>query len=430
MKANSTENAYNDVNMNVKIFSSSTYEIKAYIVDEDFMKEKSTNVNAKLEKSSTGEVTSYIVGEKTDGEFTFSKIEISGSKLKEFKNEVPKKELYIYVTFSKNDKMNKVRIDIYPYDIKNSLPLAQNELFIHKLPAGTINYQLLLVKSDNRFNEMLIEYLAPSSNKYNYAIANLNGENAQAKAINKNETNILDASNSLFFGKNKLKVNENNEGNKLKYLLFNVFSEENNKESKADQFLFKYKSSVYTDIASISDQVFEVDNSAGVKFTVDAQLPMFSSGKSIFIIKAYKKSDIEGLNIDENYLSLYLLFSDIKPAYSLYKSSTKEQIKKKLVQEYSIEWTEDGGEYIFTCVNIVVDNERTEFLGYKAVTKEMKSSSSRLLDYMRNHIFATILIFIILLFVCGMICNIIRIDRRPKRQTVDNMDVGKIMTEV
>ena len=430
MKANSTENAYNDVNMNVKIFSSSTYEIKAYIVDEDFMKEKSTNVNAKLEKSSTGEVTSYIVGEKTDGEFTFSKIEISGSKLKEFKNEVPKKELYIYVTFSKNDKMNKVRIDIYPYDIKNSLPLAQNELFIHKLPAGTINYQLLLVKSDNRFNEMLIEYLAPSSNKYNYAIANLNGENAQAKAINKNETNILDASNSLFFGKNKLKVNENNEGNKLKYLLFNVFSEENNKESKADQFLFKYKSSVYTEIASISDQVFEVDNSAGVKFTVDAQLPMFSSGKSIFIIKAYKKSDIEGLNIDENYLSLYLLFSDIKPAYSLYKSSTKEQIKKKLVQEYSIEWTEDGGEYIFTCVNIVVDNERTEFLGYKAVTKEMKSSSSRLLDYMRNHIFATILIFIILLFVCGMICNIIRIDRRPKRQTVDNMDVGKIMTEV
>ena len=430
MKANSTENAYNDVNMNVKIFSSSTYEIKAYIVDEDFMKEKSTNVNAKLEKSSTGEVTSYIVGEKTDGEFTFSKIEISGSKLKEFKNEVPKKELYIYVTFSKNDKMNKVRIDIYPYDIKNSLPLAQNELFIHKLPAGTINYQLLLVKSDNRFNEMLIEYLAPSSNKYNYAIANLNGENAQAKAINKNETNILDASNSLFFGKNKLKVNENNEGNKLKYLLFNVFSEENNKESKADQFLFKYKSSVYTEIASISDQVFEVDNSAGVKFTVDAQLPMFSSGKSIFIIKAYKKSDIEGLNIDENYLSLYLLFSDIKPAYSLYKSSTKEQIKKKLVQEYSIEWTEDGGEYIFTCVNIVVDNERTEYLGYKAVTKEMKSSSSRLLDYMRNHIFATILIFIILLFVCGMICNIIRIDRRPKRQTVDNMDVGKIMTEV
>ena len=62
MKANSTENTYNDVNLNVKIFSSSTYELKAYVVDDDFIKEKSTNVNAKLEKFSAGEVTPYIVG--------------------------------------------------------------------------------------------------------------------------------------------------------------------------------------------------------------------------------------------------------------------------------------------------------------------------------------------------------------------------------
>jgi hypothetical protein len=431
MKANSIENAYNDVNMNVKIFSSSTYEIKAYIVDEDFIKEKSTNVNAKLEKSSAGEVTPYIVGEKTDGEFTLSKIEISGSKLKEFKNEVPKKELYIYVTFSKNDKMNKVRIDIYPYDIKNSLPLAQNELFIHKLPAGTINYQLLLVKSDNRFTNMYIEYLAPSSNKYNYAMGHLDVKNAQEKAITKNETNLLEVDDFLPFGKNKLKVDENNGDSKVRYLLFNVFSEENNKESKADQFIFKYKSSVYPEIVGLTqDQVFKVDNSAGVKFKIDGQLPKFSSGKLIFIIKAYKKSDIEALNIDESHLSLYLLFSDIKPTYSLYKSTTKEQIKKKIEQEYNIEWTEEGGQYVFTCVNIVVDNERTEYLGYKAVNIEMKSSSSRLLDYMKNHIFATILIFIILLFVCGMICNIIRIDRKPKRQTVEKIEVDKIMDDM
>ena len=35
---------------------------------------------------------------------------------------------------SKNDKQNKVRIHIYPYDISNSLTLAQNELFIHPDP--------------------------------------------------------------------------------------------------------------------------------------------------------------------------------------------------------------------------------------------------------------------------------------------------------
>ena len=430
MKANYTGNTYNDVNMNVKIFSYSTYEIKACIVDEDFINEKSSNINAKLEKSSDGEVTSYIEGKEAESDFTLAKIEISGSKLSEFKKDVPKKELYIYVTFSKKDKKNKVRIDIYPYDISNSLPLAQNELFIHKLPAGTPNYQLLLVKSDNKFNDMFIEYLAPSSNKYNYAIANLNGKNAQEKAITQNETNILDASNYLVFGKNKLKIKENNEGNQLKYLLFNVFSDDNNKESKNDQFVFKYESSIYTEIVSISDQGFSVDNSAGVKFKFDAQLPMFSSGKSVFIIKAYKKSEVEGLNIDENYLSLYLLFSDINPVYTLYKSLTKEEIKKKIEQEYTIEWKKDGGEYVFTCVNIVLDNERTEYLGYKAETKEIKSSSSQLLDYMRNHIIATIFIIIIILFFCGMICNIIRIDRKPKRETIGKIEVDKIMDDM
>ena len=60
----------------------------------------------------------------------------------------------------------------------------------------------------------------------------------------------------------------------------------------------------------------------------------------------------------------------------------------------------------------------------------MKSSSSRLLDYMRNHIFATIIIFIIILFVCGMICNIIRIDRRPKRGTIGKIEVDKIMDDM
>ena len=49
---------------------------------------------------------------------------------------------------------------------------------------------------------------------------------------------------------------------------------------------------------------------------------------------------------------------------------------------------------------------------------------------MRNHIFATIIIFIIILFVCGMICNIIRIDRRPKRGTIGKIEVDKIMDDV
>ena len=426
MKANSTKDNYMDINMNVKIFSTSKYEIKAYIVDADFIKGKLSDVNQQLQKSSNVEVITYIGGENTDSDLTLSKIEISSTKLNEFKNDV-KKEIYVYVTFSKKDKENNVRIDIYPYDITNSLPLAQNEIFIHKLPAGTRNYQLLLVKSDKDFKEMFIEYLSPASNKYRMAIGNLNN---QKDAIKQNDTNIIDTnSNFLYFGKNKLKIYENIDNNKFRYLLFNVFSEENDPESKIDYFIFKYKSNIYRDIVNIADQEFSIDDSAGIKFKVDASIPNFSSGNSIFIIRAFKISEIEGLNIDGNYLSLYLLFSDIKPAYTFYKSLNKDQIKKNLVQEFAIEWKEDGGEYLFTCVNVIVDNERTDFLGYKAVTKEMKSSSSRILDYMKNHIFATIIIFIIVLFVCGMIFNIIRIDRRPRTQKIDNIEIGQVLEE-
>ena len=56
--------------MKVKIFSTSIYEIKAYIVEEDFINEKSSNVYAKLAKSSDRKVTSYIVGKETDDDFT------------------------------------------------------------------------------------------------------------------------------------------------------------------------------------------------------------------------------------------------------------------------------------------------------------------------------------------------------------------------
>ena len=64
--------------MNVKIFSTYTYEIKAYIVEEDFINEKSSNVYIKLAKSFDRDVTSYIVGKETDSDFTETKIEISG----------------------------------------------------------------------------------------------------------------------------------------------------------------------------------------------------------------------------------------------------------------------------------------------------------------------------------------------------------------
>jgi len=430
IKANSTNDNYMDVNMNVKIFSSTpNFEINAYIVGDDFIKEKLIDVNKQPERSANGEVITYIGGENTDTLFTLSKIEIAGSKLKEFKAEI-NKEIYVYVTFSTKEKINNVRIDIYPYDITNNLPLAQHELFIHKLPAGTINYQLLLVKSDNEFKNMYIEYLSPSSSRYKFALGNLNG---QKEAIKKNDTNIIDTNdNFLFFGKNKLKVDENLEKNKLRYLLFNVFAEDNNQETKADQFVFKYKSysNSYSEIFNMQDQDFHLEDSSGYKFVVDASLPSFSSGNSVLIIKGYKKSEIEVLNVDEDHLSLYLLFSDIKPSYTFYKSLNKEQIKKKLTQEFAIEWKEEGGEYYFICVNIIVDNERTEFLGYKAFKHEMKSSSSQLLDYMRNHIFATIVIIIIILFFCGMICNIIRIDRKPNRQTVEKIEVDKIMEDM
>jgi len=174
MKVNATKEIYQNVNMNIKLYTNiSTFKVNSYIVDQDFIEEKSKDITKSTENP-VGNITTYIQGGSSNtGELTLLKLEIMSKVIIEKKKE--NKQLYIYIIFKQNDsKNNKVKIDIYPYDISNNLPLERNELFIEKLEPETSNYQLLLVKSDFSSKDMIVEYLSPSSNKYKIAIEQQN----------------------------------------------------------------------------------------------------------------------------------------------------------------------------------------------------------------------------------------------------------------
>ena len=434
MKVNSTEEIYQNVNMNIKIYSNiSTFKVNSYIVDEDFIKEKSKDVK-KQPENLVGNITTYIKGGSSNGgELTLSKLEIESKTINE--NKKGKKQLYIYIIFKQEDsKDNKVMIDIYPYDISNNLPLARNELFIEKLEPETNNYQLLLVKSDFSSSDIIVEYLSPSSNKYKFAIEHIQKE--EKYFVNSNETDLIKNKDNLeYFGKNKinLDINHSQESKNLRYLLFNIFTNEGKTESKKDLFIFKYRNQndeIY-DIYNYGDNDFNVEGTtANITFSLDVTIPKYSTGKNILIFNAYKEDDVKVLSLKEEYISLYLFFSK-EPVFTMYKVLDKNQVKKGIHKSFTTTEIKSGGTYYFTCVSVIEDNEREEYLGYKAIklTLETTDKVGGLLDYMKNHIFATVLIIIIILFVLGMMVNMCRNERKPEI-FIDAEEPGQILKEM
>jgi len=432
MKVNSTNEIFQNVNMNIKIYSNiSTFKVKSYIVDEEFIKEKSKNIK-KSPENQVGKITTYIQGgSEINGELTLLKLEIEANTINE--NKKDNKKLYIYINFIQNEeKNNKVKIDIYPYDISNNLPLARNELFIEKLEPKTSNYQLLLVKSDFSSNYMIIEYLSPSSNEYKMAIEHdKNNKDYFAKS---NETELIKNENEFnYFGKNKIKLDiySGQDSKNLRYLLFNVFKNEGNKVSNEDLFIFKYrnKNDEIYDIYNDGDNDFNVEGTtSNITFTLDVTIPKYATGNTILIFNAYKEDNIKDLNLKEENMALYLFFSKT-PIFTMYKSLDKNLVKKGIQKSYTTTEIKSGGTYYFTCVSIIEDNEREEYLGYKAVkiTLETSDTVGGLLDYMKNHVFATVLIIIIILFVLGMLVHECRNDKSP--QLFLNVE-GKLMKDM
>jgi len=434
MKLNSTEEIYHNVNMNIKIYSNiSTFDVKSYIVDEEFIKEKSKDIK-KSPENPVGEIITFIQGGNVNGgELTFSKLKIESKEIKEKKKD--NKQLYIYITFKqKESKDNKVKIDIYPYDTSNNLPLVRNELFIEKLEPETSNYQLLLVKSDFSSNDMIIEYLSPLSNKYTMAIEH--DQNIKEYFAYSNETDLIkEKDNFEYFGKNKisLDINHSQDSKNLRYLLFNVFISKGEIESKEDLFIFKYRNQndEISDIYNDGDKEFNVEGTtANITFTLDVINPKHFTGNTILIFNAYNENDIKDLNLKEENMALYLFFSK-KPIFSMYKALDKNQVKKSIEKSFTTNDIKSSGTYYFTCVSVIEDNEREEYLGYKAVrlTLETSDTVGGLLDYMKNHIFATVLMIIIILFVLGMMVNMCKNEKKDQ-VSINVGSAGKIMDEL
>ena len=115
----------------------------------------------------------------------------------------------------------------------------------------------------------------------------------------------------------------------------------------------------------------------------------------------------------------------------MYKAFDKNQVKKSVEKSFTTTEIKSEGTYYFTCISIIEDNEREEYLGYKSVklTLEKSDKVGGLLDYMKNHIFATVLMIIIILFVIGMMVNMCRNEKKDQ-VSINVEGTGQILKEM
>ena len=432
---NYTGRESNDLDMNIKIYSYETiYDIKSYFVNNDFIQKRINDSNLQPDNiyNSTGNINTYIKGGKTKKKYnnlTLAKLEISSNILKQQKANYS----FIYIIFKLkeiNSNIYNIRIDLYPYNINNiNTPLARNHLFIQKIPSNSENYKLFLAKSDIYYKESVkIDFVFPLQN--NYYITHTDNLNDNPKA---NEENLI-IEKKISFGKDEINLYIDSNSNK-KNLLLNIIPEYT-EEIKETSFIFSYKNTKNEEAGVIylmPTNLFLVSgNSKNLNYTIHAPAPLLT-GNTLLIIRVYEKDDIKDLiNIDKegNYLPLYLLFSDIKPMFTKYEVLDS-------IDRFNSKWTtinniKHGGDLYLTAICVVEDNEREIYFAYKGIQKDVKNAGliQDLLDYIEDHVFASIIILIVILMILGMLINICRAERKGGRLSSVKVDVeGQLMED-
>lgn len=401
-----------DLNMNIKIYSKGNFVIKSYFVDSEF--KNTTDIKYLDEK-----IFTYI---QIEG-FTFAKLEISSDILKS--NESP--YIFIQISPQKNSGSNIVQIDLYPYNMINTNSILADELYTQKFPSNTLDYQLLLEKSEiNYGNNAIINFILPPG-KYQYAIAQTSDGK---QIIQKDEEDLVENSEQKEGFIQKI-INLSKEKT-LKYLSFNIYL--NEKSEKSAPFIITYQNHRFNEeyLYNHYNLSFEIEGKEkSVDYKVIAVRPKYSTSKNILIVKAY---DIEKVNkysnVENEHKSLYLLFNnEIKPDFTFSKElDTDPSLKPlKTITDTSIK----AGEYYFIAVSVILDNGREQYLGFKGLSYKVDNSSfwGKISDYMKNHVFTSIIIIIIILFMLGIMVNICRAEKRKPRPTV-NIDIqGKMMED-
>ena len=413
MKANYTSNnnkqTYKDINMNIKIYTKlDEFNIKTYIVNETLINNILKGTLNNIEGNTVGTITNYIKGGKGEyGSLSLSKFEMSSDSFNNYTKD--NEQLYLYLIFTqKTPNQNKeVKIDLYSYDITNTKPLSRNELYIQHIPPKTLNYQFLLSKSDLYYSEdIIIEYSPPQSKKYDFGVMhskNALNEIARMKSILRKEE-MSDT------GIKELYLNSREEN--LRYILFNIYSNSTNLEEKKDLFLFKYKhNDVGKDI--YFENILEFNSTylnKKLTFNIKAFNPRYKTGESIIIINGFKKSQVSS-----DMTAFSLLFSDIKPVFTRYITGT-------LKDKEEIDFELSGGEYVFSCVQVFEDNGREDYIGQKLVninvSQEQKQTSTgnSIIEYIKNHIAATVIICVVIILFIALMINICRKERRGRVQ--------------
>ena len=75
------------------------------------------------------------------------------------------------------------------------------------------------------------------------------------------------------------------------------------------------------------------------------------------------------------------------------------------------------GDYTFACLQIIEDSEREEYIGHKLYDIKIEKAKEEnplggLIDYIKNHIFASVVIGIVILVFIAIMVNICRSERR------------------
>jgi uncharacterized membrane protein len=356
------------------------------------------------DEEKVGEVKTIVKGGKGYGELSFSRLKIP------YKTFSGDKKLFIYVIINQKPGSNtKVKVDLYPYDLTNNVPLALNELFVEKIPANTENYQLLLTRSDIDYGQDIkISMIRPASSKYEIGISQ--DDVITDKKIREVESGIKRTEKGVLGKKQIMLVPK-----EKRYIFFNVYADKYELEEKDDLLVFRYRNpfSADDDLYFLSKPSFEVDgtqNNITFKFS-DIQAANARTGKVIYIFNAYKTNEIADIKAEEEFKPLYLFFSDKKPAFNLYyvAGETDLKIRKKTTTDFS-----PTGEFYFTCIAVIEDNEKEQFLALSGVTKTISNPNllGGYLDYFDEHLLSCIIIIIILLFLIGMMVNICRAERK------------------
>ena len=112
-----------------------------------------------------------------------------------------------------------MKVDLYPYDLTNNVPLALNELFVETIPANSENYQLLLTRSDIDYSQDIkITMIKPASPKYDIGISQ--DDAITDKKIREVETGIIRTERGVL-GKKQIMLYPKEK----RYIFFNVYAD-------------------------------------------------------------------------------------------------------------------------------------------------------------------------------------------------------------